>query len=220
MPDAHDLCPDVADPEQSDCDGDGVGDRCDDEDDTDDDGVADACDNCPAVPNTDQRDADRGFFSDFDVDGGGLVARGWRTAWERGVAASGPGPGWGPLWGTALAGNPTGLGQHYLDLPPVTIPAGATATLTFEHWYSLRDTRAYVQASVDGGPFATLGFFASHGEGDAEIDLSAQVGEAVVVRFQHFAYAGYPGWYVDDVGIAIGDNPAGHIDGGDACDPD
>ena len=59
--DVNDNCPDTANADQTDSDGDGAGDACDDDDDGD--GVLDEGDNCPLDANPDQ--------DDFDGDGAG-----------------------------------------------------------------------------------------------------------------------------------------------------
>ena len=72
--DGVDNCPSISNADQSDLDGDGIGDVCDS--DTDNDGVDDAMDNCPLIANADQLNtdgvADGGDACDIDDDNDGI----------------------------------------------------------------------------------------------------------------------------------------------------
>jgi len=72
--DENDNCPSIANADQSDTDGDGPGDACDD--DADGDSAANTTDNCPSIANADQSDTDGdgiGDACDNDADGDGAA---------------------------------------------------------------------------------------------------------------------------------------------------
>jgi hypothetical protein len=77
--DGDDNCVEVYNPDQTDSDGDGEGDACEEVTDSDGDGIDDDVDNCPDSPNTDQNDDDEdglGDVCDPDADGDGYEADG------------------------------------------------------------------------------------------------------------------------------------------------
>jgi len=74
VPDAEDNCPNVANPDQANNDGDALGDACDPDDDND--TILDEDDNCPFVANTDQANNDgdsEGDACDADDDNDGVL---------------------------------------------------------------------------------------------------------------------------------------------------
>jgi FG-GAP-like repeat/Thrombospondin type 3 repeat len=85
-----DNCPDVANSDQANLDGDAEGDACDGDDEND--GVLDATDNCPALANPDQADADadgRGDPCDEDDDGDAVADASDRCPLIAGVRSNG-----------------------------------------------------------------------------------------------------------------------------------
>jgi subtilisin family serine protease len=98
--DSVDSCPSVANADQADADGDGLGDACDP--DLDGDGVPNAGDNCPSVANPGQADADRDGLGDAcDPTPAGDAVAGTTPGAPTPPATSAPAP-----TGTARTGAP------------------------------------------------------------------------------------------------------------------
>ena len=75
-PTAPDNCPDLANDDQLDTNGNGIGNACESNEDTDNDTVNNAVDNCPAISNLDQANFDNDRFGDAcdaDIDNDGAL---------------------------------------------------------------------------------------------------------------------------------------------------
>ena len=142
--DACDNCPNLASPNQSDINGNGIGDVCED---TDGDGIVDANDNCPLVPNPDQTDSDgdgigdacqqlNPTFSQFLV-GGGLASAG--VGWA------------GRCQDATSCAAPFGETKSTAAIVLTGIPAGATIVKAFAYWGVIGQPQPTI--TIDGIPF-------------------------------------------------------------------
>ncbi|HUS65685.1 MAG TPA: MYXO-CTERM sorting domain-containing protein, partial [Kofleriaceae bacterium] len=182
----------------------------------------------------------------------GLETSPWDDGWERGTQAGADQGDW--EWGTPRrapgSGDPDGaftgeralgtdLGQlasdgqydpevvSYVDLPPVAVPAGASAVrLQYRRWLTVEDS-AFDQATIssNGAPLWTN----ANGEDGQlhhrdrewrfqDLDLTDTVFDGeVVVRFEIAADGGFQmgGWNIDDVCVvAVPGTGDGEGDGG------
>ncbi|HWI50531.1 MAG TPA: PKD domain-containing protein, partial [Symbiobacteriaceae bacterium] len=98
---------------------------------------------------------------------------------------------------------------EWLMSPPITIPAGPSASLQFQHYYEIETgyDRGYVEISSDGGTsWTSLGnYFTGMSTGwvRSTYDLAAYTGRTVKVRFRLTTDFIVPwlGWYIDDVQV-------------------
>ena len=162
------------------------------------------------------------FYSvDFEGSNGSFVAAGTNSSWAWGAPVSGPGNAHSGtnVWATNLAGNYNTNENSTLTSPLIDLSAfaGQGPILSWWQWLqteSLWDY-AYVDVSANGGStWATV-----YGPVSGTIDSvwtkhNVTLGPSYAVsgfrvRFRlvaDFIYD-YPGWYVDDVAVAIGCNP-------------
>jgi len=137
VPDTTDDCPLVANPDQSDTDGDGEGNACDPDDDAD--GVPDATDNCPLVANAAQEDADARRHRRCL-----RLAHRWGRGWDRGL------PGQLSLVRTPArrTGMPTGWG---MSATPTATTMGPRRLGQLASWRRIR-SKATSTGTMSGTP--------------------------------------------------------------------
>ena len=224
--DACDNCPFVSNVDQADVDGDGAGDICQD---TDGDGVRDLDDNCPDDPNPEQIDSDRGFFSNFDADDGGVVFTD-NSPFRRTSARSAH---TGAFYLGFEAGPHAAERHGGVVLPTVDLAADTPAELRF---WALSNSGNWVrpELATDGVNFEPIGTVPNYGGApglmnrggdwfEVTADLANWAGRTVTIRFwaheeaHNQAFERRTG--LDDVAIVIGDGPPGVDDGGDVRDP-
>lgn len=159
------------------------------------------------------------FGTDFEEDDGGFVTgvtAGTANPWEWGVPTSGPNSAFSgeKLWATNLSGNYDNRTDAYIETPPIFIPEGKDAILSFNHWVDMEGTTTlwdYGQVLIskdDGETWTNItptpeGKYGRRAQAWAseEIFLSGYSGETIKIRFFfHSDTSGtYSGWYIDDV---------------------
>jgi hypothetical protein len=145
-----------------------------------------------AVPLDDDAEGGLGAWSATTT---GLGAVGWQPSSAK---AHSPDT---AFWASAAEGA-TDASAILTLRQPVSVPAGATTTLSFWDWHvNESDDQVAVEVSDDGGAFATEPMT------EHRIDLGAYAGRSILLRFRFSAgsanRAGSTpfGWYVDDVRV-------------------
>jgi serine protease len=141
VPDTADNCPSDYNPDQTDTDGDGTGDACDDDD--DDDTVPDTADNCPSDYNPDQTDTDGDGTGDACDDGDIVVVD---LATNDII--------YDPLTETIYASVPSSAGSRANSITPIDPSTGTIGSSVFigsePGKLAMSDDGQYLYVSLDG----------------------------------------------------------------------
>jgi len=217
VPDTADNCPSDYNPDQTDSDGDGIGDACDDDDDGD--TVPDTADNCPSDYNPDQTDSDGDGIGDACDDGDILVVD---LATNDII--------YDPLTETIYASVPSSAGSRANTITPIDPSTGTIGSSVFigsePGKLAMSDNGQYLYVSLDGaaavrrfdiasqtaGPQFSLGSDPSHGPYYVE-DIEVLPGnpEAVAVSRKNLGVSPrHAGVAIYDNGVQRPDETARH----------
>ncbi|MGH9508855.1 MAG: carboxypeptidase regulatory-like domain-containing protein, partial [Terriglobales bacterium] len=161
------------------------------------------------------------YFEDFEAGNGGYSVVG-NTSWQYGTPTSGPGGAFSgsKAWATNLSGNYNDNEDGYLTSPVIDLSAfaGQTPILVWQQWLQTEAGFDYgsVEASNDGGGSWTAVYGEVSGTEEIQwtqrraiLDPSFAVsGFRVRFRLRSDGFVVAPGFYVDDVGIAVVPQPA------------
>ncbi len=158
------------------------------------------------------------FSSDFENGSGGLSVSG-TSSWAWGAVTSGPGSAHSGVnaWATNLDGHYSNYENGYLSLPAIDLSAfsGQTPALRWSQWLQTEACYdfASIEASKDGGGSWQV----VNGPLSGAIDSSWQehyltldpayavANLRICFRFTSDATVTYPGWYIDDLTVGMGE---------------
>jgi bacillopeptidase F len=156
---------------------------------------------------------------DFEADNGGFTVSGTNPTWEWGAAVYGPGFAHSGtnVWATGLDGNYNDNEDSYITSPVIDLSSQAGKAVVVDWWQWLQTEGCCdygeVQVSNNGGASWSSIFGPSYGDVDLSWnDYSVTLDPSYAVsnfQFRFHLYTDfsviYPGYYVDDVGVRVGE---------------